>query len=826
VNGSLKPHICEQINFQMDKSTVGRENESMPVGTVCDASKTTCFVEDESIVRESYPIREKLDPTEVRLTHIYDFLGKPLLINHGIWTGVAPGTPLFDFDIGPELTSNAIWADKIRGFSLIRATAVVRVMINANPFQAGMIYLHFLPCYAQIQAIDASYNLMHNNNLRTKYQQPHVEMTCRDTVMELKIPYIAPSTWYDLKVGAWDWGHVWLEVFSTLRVGAPATSLGVDYALYLHFEDVELAAPVVPQMDGGLVFQMDKKRVSRSKIKTRSGNEEEMKVEEGPISNALAIVASIADSFSSIPVIADMAKSVAWASRAAGGIASIFGWSKPECESGISPMTIQTFRYGANSDGQSLHYPLALIQDNKIRMSNQYTISNEDEMSFGFLKAIPHFATTVPWTTTTVSGGTPLYSIVYSPYQMILNNTTTGGTYGGHTVTYYTGAPWGLMCNDFAYWRGSVNLTIKIMKTDYHSGKLQISWIPGVVTTTPPDIFNGVFALREIVDIRYQSEITLNLPYLVYEPYLTQSQAMGRLDIIILNELRAPESAPSTVDLLIFFTAGDDFAYQGPGNSGLFGEPYVPQMDTEVLVSEGIAKSAIKSDHVEIADSTFGEVFTSIKLFLNRLTETYQGAIAAGGNGGQTLQVWPWYVGSVQQSTTTGGMLATIGGDAFSRYASFYAFYRGSARIIVASGSTASARVTASVVVPNPVATSVISGGTLDRGATNGQNSWITGNALYTGMSGITTTDDFSKLMPVRVPFYCPVPIAPVLTSYSITQSGSYTIPTISEVPQSSVTYHSSTSAEFTAYSIFRSFADDFQLCYFIGAPPRFGSTT
>jgi hypothetical protein len=63
---------------------------------------------------------------------------------------------------------------------------------------------------------------MHNFDLCQETQHPNVELDCRDTVCELRVPYIAPTDWYEMSSVASpiSWGTVYLTILSVLNTGS------------------------------------------------------------------------------------------------------------------------------------------------------------------------------------------------------------------------------------------------------------------------------------------------------------------------------------------------------------------------------------------------------------------------------------------------------------------------------------------------------------------------------------------------------------------------------------------------------------------------------
>jgi hypothetical protein len=91
----------------------------------------------------------KFDDNTIKL-----FLAKPKLVRFGKFTdSQLQNDTLTSFSIGEELLQDTFWRNKIQGYRYIRGTAVIRLVANAQPFQAGRLLLHSLPCYDNIVQI-------------------------------------------------------------------------------------------------------------------------------------------------------------------------------------------------------------------------------------------------------------------------------------------------------------------------------------------------------------------------------------------------------------------------------------------------------------------------------------------------------------------------------------------------------------------------------------------------------------------------------------------------------------------------------------------------
>jgi len=807
-NYSIQPQ-SDKSEFRIEGGV--RENDVLENNVVCDPAKTTCFVEDESIVHSRFTSSNLPSDIEIRYETIKDFLAKPYLLQSFQWTSAtaennALGTP---FDIGPLLTTVLPWYDKIKGFELIRGTFNLRVQINASPFQQGRLLIHYLPNYRDRVAIDVQWPNLHNLELIQKFQQPHLELDCRDGVALMSIPYVAPSPYYDIRELTYGWGRVFIDVISPFNTGTAGIQ-NAEVTMFGYWSNVELAAPIVPQSS------------KKEKFVTKKGvSLEEQEKTQGPIASGLKTVSKAASTLSSIPILNAVMTPLSWAADVASQVASIFGWSKPRANDNLMVMTRQPLRYTGTGDGTDISFPTTLFAGNAIETTDKFSITSEDEMSMRFLLSIPTYLSATPgntgritWTTAQATN-TSLLTRDLIPANFRNQHTQSVGLLNH---VYRLGAPLYYLSNFFSFYRGSINLHIKLVKTIFHSGKLLITYSPVQTMAVTPDNTTSIYSLREIIDIREQSEITLNLPYMLHRPYQEVDTSMGTLNIRVLNDLRCPETVAQSVDLLVFWTAGEDFEYQVPSSASDGANVYVPQSDNiETLIKSGIAESKIISASTIFSSYSIGEHFASIKQLLNRDSQLQ--SITGNAFAVPQISVAPW-MGAGVTATPVVGTLRTTGfnGDAFSILAPMYNYFRGKARVALHYDTTNN---DALFNVPRGF-----------RGITT----LIQTNVLSFGNNTpVLATPSLSHLpfqTPVmssleqgyaymQVPYYCQFP-----ASFTHVMTGGTTLFYNDETHPISTANFSSNSAFGGGTTIRRSYCDDFQLSFFIGCPPWYVSTS
>jgi hypothetical protein len=808
----------------------------------------THFVDDSAQIIAGSKYSGSMVPNDITLKDmgIRDFLANPVMIFDSTtipWTNSLPvNSQLGAYVLSGLVNSWAYNVNKIQGFNLIRGTICLRVVLNPTPFMVGRLMLSFLPAWTDWGAsFDPTYAGTKAVSLNSAAMLPNVTIDCRDGVGIMKIPYVSPYRFFDIKQGVGDFGICYLRVLSQLEFGPGASETTCDYAVYGWLEDVELAAPLVPQsnVDFFSGFREQGKR------KFLAVTEKERHVATGgTVSRLLKAGSKFAGSLGEIPVISAAMGQLEWVLNAASGAASAFGWSKPTIDAPLVVVTSGYNRYSATATGADSAIPLALIANNSTKVTDDISIRDEDEMSLAFLLKVPAlFSPTntanngFQWAASNVQG-TPLISMPIFPQNFYIPGTISRGT---HTANYIQGPPLFYLSYLFAYYRGSIEIIFKFVKSDFHSGRLQITFTPSrQLAVTAPTISTGQLALREIVDIKSSNEVVLKLPFLHNIDYLPVGTSMGQLDVVVLNELRAPDSVFQNIDVLMYARAGDDFEFAVPttlsaqafslqSNLGFFTEQSNDAFGTsgkEMAVDTVIGGM----DHQQLStyhsEACIGEHVTSIKQLLNRYSIVKWLTINANPLSTQ-IKMWPWFSSILSLNGTTGLSGGSVGGDTYSFLAPMFLGYRGSVKMNIVpifsssnnTGNNLFATITPGGLTPgtSPVinmTSTVTSVPYWDAAASLATNTSIPS-------TGIAVTDPTLGQSSFVVPYYNQTRFSYVYNAFS---SASSVVP--NDPTQPIACLNIGIPNKFSTASINRSFGDEFQLAYFLGCPPIYVSST
>lgn len=665
---------------QMEKiilSAIGTEGQqiSTPAGT-------TQYIDDAGVASShARTVLDKLSlgPPKFDANDIAAFMRKPVILQQGVFTTAqARGTDLYSFSIATELIDNSMWIQKIRGYNLFRATANVRVTFNAMPFHQGRLILHFLPCVDGMGPVISQYGRMHNFDMCQITQHPCVELDVKDSSCQLLIPYMTPTSYLDLDAFRYDWGNVYLTVLSPLKSG-PASPTSIEYTIFLNFEDVELSAPVYhAESNSSSSF----KKGNNSNVVRRSkpsfvNNLDKEEQNASWLSSGLASLAKVSSALTMIPGAATIAGPVAGLLGSASNVAKAFGWAKPILTKESTVVLQHPFRHLGNYKGDVAADNLALDPTSKMEPMVGFAGAAVDEMSFAYLKQIPAFvgAFTV---LSTDNSGTSVYSKQISPDGLGLE-TQQVGTAATNILRSYP--PFAYIAQHCMMWRGSINVTFKFVKTDYHSSRLLVTFTPWDTPSVPTNEQSS-YSLREIIDLRSISEITLNLPYL--RPYNFLNIAangnldmLGQLEVRVLNELVVPETCSPSYEVLVYYSAGADFEVAGLGMGGLGHVPFYPQANTEP-----IGQSTYQSTGLEHNLASIGDPILSIKQLISAAQPLYSTDFT---DADPIIGLYPFCMMLYSGNVNVDELLVNpiLGGDILPRFAHGYVFMRGSVRVTI-----------------------------------------------------------------------------------------------------------------------------------------------
>lgn len=443
---------------------------------------------------------------------------------------------------------------------------------------------------------------------------------------------------------------------------------------------------------------------------------------------------------------------------------------------------------------------IALRSDNAVGSLPGFAGTDVDEMSIPYLVGIPSFAAAASWQAAQVIG-TSFLSVKLFP-QTFPNNQSL--VIAATTYNYASYSVMGYIANAFSFWRGSITLTFKFIKTEFHSGRCLIAFFPGRNNYLDANLTfaNSQYVFREIVDLRTSSEVSITFPWTNLYPFLPTEDSYGTVKLFVLNPLVSPSNVTQNIDVILEVAGAPDFEFAVPRNT-----PLVPAV---VSPQSGVSHATLRKVDSVMDNSTLdpaiepslycvGERVQSIRQMIKRFSTMFIPGTSVTG----ALYVCP-HVNYVPQIATTGGVRSTAGGrvDNLSYYAMMFRFWRGSTRVKYIDPS-----------VQSPVITQTFYN-TGTNYLVNGQTTAAIPNTNSACDQPTVTVPNLSGGVELEVPFY-----SQTHASHVYFVAGTMAVPRehTDQYPYLNLTQIGNISTNAVSY---RAAGDDLALGFFIGTLP------
>lgn len=566
---------------------------------------------------------------------VISFLQRPQLLSSFRWqTSATRSQNLYTLPTGTTgglriptgLINRPMARNKLDGFTSFKATACIELLVNAQPFQCGRLLMAAVPM-PSLLGHRADYVFSHvaqTQNLQ------HVQMDiAKDTKVCLEIPFISPYNCFDLIEGRFDWAELRILVYS------PLNSINgdcIECNVYGYFKDIQLGAPT----SGEFLTQQS---ASPSSVDNKRKQES-----TGRLTGALAQLGNT--------LMTSTLNSVSPLLSAGDKLLAAAGWSKPILSKPSQVVLNRPQEGFAYMDGVDQSLVLAMTASNAVENIPNLVGTGIDETDFHRLKRMPQMVGVFRYSNNIV--GTPpcstgdnlgtqfnklLWSCAVAPtcyvpacYNVTVPPTTT--VLDPYPLNWKQPTTLNYISSPFLYWTGSLVYTFKFVKTDYHSGRVEIAFHPFINSLTranrPEWLAERMdYVYRTVIDLRKNSEVSVTIPYIAAQPWKRVSTYLdpmnpnppapgrakdlitGLLTVRALTPLFATQTVPPTIEVLVEMRAGDDYEVQGPVTSKFlpfsFGNVDIPPI-TQQSCSEEIIQQGLP---IFKMPSSIGRIYTN-----------------------------------------------------------------------------------------------------------------------------------------------------------------------------------------------------------------------
>jgi len=561
---------------------------------------------------------------ENKIHGLTDFLEREIKITQGTILSSQPrGTVLFRISLPLDLLQHEMYVMKIDGFRYIKATAEFKIVMNAQPFQAGIFRVMYFP----VLSPDGSYNTsLSTMKQMTGLNGVDVNLESKEP-MVISIPFIYPLPSWDMILEPDSYATVQFVVYSPLSSGS------VSYTVFGRFRDVSLTMPTsqtLPSTNRFIARKFKQQGGFEEKLKSRQlcnkvlnfliffgsflslfstvfqkwmnsrrlvfkqqiGAEERRAVPGGPVSSIANAVTNVATTLSGIPFLSSIAAPVATISNIVGSVASMFGWSKPRSMAVVTqtrPKIVECFN---NYDGYETSHSMAMSVETATNVVDGKFGTTYDELHFNSLWRVPQFINSFTLRTSN--------TVDQRLFFMNLNPVTLTSERIGNTVITTN---LGYICSMFELYRGSLVFNFKCAKTIFHSTRVAIVYFNS--ETEPPATYTPdlVKNYQIIWDIRETYEQSFSIPYIQGIEWLNLHStdtnfktSMGYIGVYVINELVVGGTASPFIEFLVEVFAGEDFSVAIPKNYELLNGYVQPITASDSLVESGLLVRAYNND--------------------------------------------------------------------------------------------------------------------------------------------------------------------------------------------------------------------------------------
>lgn len=675
--------------------------------------ETTNFVVSQQEVVSSIPkslATTSYDSVDDHVTlEIARYLEKPIVLQQGKFDQLDTATVFSALKIPEALLTNALYANKVRGYAGFRATTVFTLQVNSEKFQQGRYMLTAVPCGGAYWSskLEDSVNA-HSASFVQRTMLPRVEIDlATQKACVLKLPYSSALNYYSL-VAPQPTTSTWyvVRIYPYSNLEAVAGAIDARYTLWAHFEDVALIGQSIP-----VGLQSGSRIVTMKTNKGKSSSEKEAKESTlGPISSVSTKVSKAANVLSVVPFVGSYMTGVSWAADIVTNVAKIFGYSSPANMSEVMRVNYAINPYATNVDKFDQSMPLGFSIKNEIETLPQLSLDPYDEMS------ITHFVGRSCWFRSVNWLDTAVYDDLIARFNVGLypNNTI-------HSIALPTvqscPSPMQFMSLHFAKWRGSIWFRIKFVKTEFHTGRISIMFTPTHNGYVPPAVTASIqpYIYKDIVDITDLDEYTFCVPYLHPNDYISTdingASLYGIIEIRVIDPLIHPSTVSPAVNLLMEYWGGEDMEFAQPQH-----KPHIYLDEIPIQLQSGIGQIPVKKNSLDPAKKCIGERIVSLRALSRKFYPVAR----------RSQSVYPLVNAKTQQHflpfasshVKNGGAQPGNFADLYTDLCSMFCYSRGGVRLKATSAVDPNSPTELMLRAPGSISANVVEGYSADMGIT------------------------------------------------------------------------------------------------------------
>jgi hypothetical protein len=756
-----------------------------------------------------------------RKHELLHFISRPIDVYKGIWTTsqsqndeLIPAGLLF-----PDLLyKNSQYQEKMRGFVGFRGHIRVRLIINAQKFQQGILMAYWIPNYKNLIG---KANLI-RASLAGKSGCAHVLINCEGgTEQTIEIPYVNQHTFYNSITDQGNYGALFLTVFGQLK-SESSPDVGLRIQAWVENPELEYPTSVLPVLTQGV-------------------EEESMHTNTADVPNSSATI-TLDDVMTELK---NFQIKPSYMAKTAGNLLQLAGYQKPTNIGSINRSSLRTNSYMANFGGEQMSHKMALAANNELMSMPDAGGSYLDEMNIINICKAPTYYKTFSMSTTDGENKV-LFSDNVHPAKFV--QTGTSGVMNSTFLGYASAC--------FGQWRGGIKYTFICAKTGFHSGTLRVTFVPGLYSpfdnpTTVPTGIDLDRSYQETYDLRDLTEFSFTVPYTSTREFLNivneysvgeqsvkqRNYSTGSIIVDVFVPLRAPEGTiAQSFDIMVLVAGADDFTPENPVPPNIF--PYsdraIPTSSRKwkTVNTEGISmdEQHNREDAIHSSDDLIGSARLKKELLASALcvgehVSSIKNLLARAGTfhvGSQTLSSTVYDIApfDFQAPRNANTLDDPFFFDYIDYYSYLFGFYRGGVRITIDPGFTGLASNMTCVLKMTSSLNNYYPFGDISRASTR-LFSNVPKQFLYSPFSTQVVKPSIEGTIEVEIPYYSLSHVTPVLVreqTQDQVEESNYPFPLLTYYISGSAIGNTAGSGNMTP-TFYRSCADDFRFQYMLGPP-------
>jgi hypothetical protein len=522
--------------------------------------------------------------------------------------------PWFDF-----LDATAI-KKKLDNYAYIQGDLHLKVVVNSTPFIYGNYGMSYRPLtgFGSQHDYSATTNPLYAN-IFTQRPTIYIE-SHKNKGGELTLPFFYHRTWLPLTASAvTGMGEINLYQLAPFQAANPTATSDVTVVVYAWMSNVKLA---------GNTVDLAVQALKEDEVRPASGTSAKSDWSSKPISKAASVVAGVARSLTAVPGIGLYAMATEMGATLIGTAASLFGWSNPPVIDNVAPLKNLPFHAFSTSEISVPFDKLTLDPKNELTVDPSIAgLPSTDELAISYIAQRPALIRTQDWLTTDIED-TSLFKFNVTP--------TACRDIGVAPSKSYIDTPVGYISRLFSNWRGDLIVRIVLVKSQYHQGRLRVTYDPqGDIYS---DAVSETVANTKIIDISTTDYLEFRIPYMAPQSWLRVDPDIntansgkgggpgtydsdyhnGRFEIRVLNTLSSPD-ATKGVKLLYMIRAAENFELANPSDfrtdTSIF---EVQSKDEDEFECYEMGVCTTRPD--DLLKVNFGEDIRSLRSVMRRMT--------------------------------------------------------------------------------------------------------------------------------------------------------------------------------------------------------------